>query len=95
MEGEKSKEKISLQDMKTYNDQLFSTGETERFGEDSGRRCNCSPFSKRYFISVLALLGFCNVYALRVNLSVALVAMVAKSSTLDKEGKIIEVSIRT
>lgn len=43
----------------------------------------------------LALLGFCNVYALRVNLSVALVAMVAKSSTLDKEGKMVEVSIRT
>ena len=95
MEGEKSKEKISLQDMKTYNDQLFSTGETEHFDENSGRRCNCSPFSKRYIISVLALLGFCNVYALRVNLSVALVAMVAKSSTLDKEGKVVEVSIRT
>lgn len=93
MEGEKSKEKISLQDMKTYDDQLFSPGETEHSGEDSGRRCNCSPFSKRYIISVLALLGFCNVYALRVNLSVALVAMVAKSSTLDKEGKVVEVSI--
>ena len=95
MEGEKNKEKISLQDIRTYDDQLFSTGETEHFDEDSGRRCNCSPFSKRYIISILALLGFCNVYALRVNLSVALVAMVAKSSTLDKEGKMVEVSIRT
>ena len=93
MEGEKSQEKISLQDMKTYDDQLFSTGETELFGEDSGRRCNCSPFSKRYMISILALLGFCNVYALRVNLSVALVAMVAKSWTLDKEGRKVEVSM--
>lgn len=95
MEGEKNKEKISLQHIRTYDDQLFSTGETEHFDEDSGRRCNCSPFSKRYIISILALLGFCNVYALRVNLSVALVAMVAKSSTLDEEGKMVEVSIRT
>ena len=93
MEGEKGKEKISLQDMKTYDDQLFSSGETEQSRENSSRRCNCSPFSKRYIISILALLGFCNVYALRVNLSVALVAMVAKSSTFDKEGKMVEVSI--
>lgn len=90
MEREKSKEKISLQDMTTYDDQLFSTGKTEHSGEDSRRKCNCSPFSKRYIISILALLGFCNVYALRVNLSVALVAMVAKSSTVDKEGKTVE-----
>ena len=93
MEGEKSQGKISLQDIKTYDDQLFSTGETELFGEDSRRRCNCSPFSKRYIISILALLGFCNVYALRVNLSVALVAMVAKSWTLDKEGRKVEVGM--
>ena len=93
MERDKSKEKISLQDMTTYDDQLFSTGKTEHSGEDSRRKCNCSPFSKRYIISILALLGFCNVYALRVNLSVALVAMVAKSSTVDKEGKTVEVSV--
>lgn len=88
-----SKEKVSLQDMTTYDDQLFSTSKTEDSGEDSRRKCNCSPFSKRYIISILALLGFCNVYALRVNLSVALVAMVAKSSTVDKEGKTVEVSV--
>lgn len=93
MESEKSKEKISLQDMTTYDDQLFSTGKAEHSGEDSCRKCNCSPSSKRYIISILALLGFCNVYALRVNLSVALVAMVAKSSTVDKEGKTVEVSV--
>lgn len=92
MEGDKSEEKISLQERKTYDDQLFSTGQTELFGEDSGRKCNCSPFSKRYIISILALLGFCNVYALRVNLSVALVAMVAKSYTY-KEGRKVEVSM--
>lgn len=92
MEGDKSKEKIPLQDIPTYDDQLFSAGDTEHSGENSSRRCNCSPFSKRYCIAVLALLGFCNVYALRVNLSVALVAMVSKSSNLNKEGKMVEVS---
>ncbi|XP_064594982.1 vesicular glutamate transporter 2-like [Liolophura sinensis] len=34
-----------------------------------------SYFPKRYIVAVMALLGFCNVYALRVNLSVAIVAM--------------------
>lgn len=92
MEGDKSKEKIPLQDITTYDNQLFSPSETDDSVENSSCRCNCSPFSKRYFISVLALLGFCNVYAMRVNLSVALVAMVTKSSTLNKEGKMVEVS---
>lgn len=30
---------------------------------------------KRYILAVMALLGFANVYALRVNLSVAIVTM--------------------
>ncbi len=92
MEGDTSKEKIPLQDITTYDDQLFSPSETEHSSQNSSSKCNCSPFSKRYIISILALLGFCNVYALRVNLSVALVAMVSKSSTLNKEGKTVEVS---
>ncbi|KAL9965860.1 hypothetical protein ACROYT_G029714 [Oculina patagonica] len=90
MEGDTSKEKIPLQDITTYDDQLFSPSEAEHSSQNSSSRCNCSPFSKRYIISILALLGFCNVYALRVNLSVALVAMVSKSSTLNKEGKTVE-----
>lgn len=87
MEGSTSKEKIALEDRTTYDDQLFTAEEAENSGQNSRTKCNCSPFSKRYMISILALLGFANVYALRVNLSVALVAMVTKTSTLDEEGK--------
>ena len=92
MEGENSKEKISLQHMTTYDDQLFSScDETGQTGDDSNSRCKCSLLSKRYVISILALLGFCNVYALRVNLSVALVAMVTKNKVENAEGKMVEV----
>ncbi|WAR04254.1 VGLU2-like protein [Mya arenaria] len=34
---------------------------------------NCMP--KRYVVGIMAFFGFCNIYALRVNLSVAIVAM--------------------
>ena len=92
MEGGNSKEKISLQDMTTYDDQLFSPGdETGQTDDNSNSRCKCSLLSKRYVISILALLGFANVYALRVNLSVALVAMVMKNKVETAEGKVVEV----
>lgn len=40
---------------------------------------DCFPCIKaRYVLSVMTFLGFCNVYALRVNLSVAIVQMTAK-----------------
>ena len=78
--------------MTTYDDQLFSSGgQTLHSDDNSNNRCQGSLFSKRYIISILALLGFCNVYALRVNLSVALVAMVAKNTVKSAEGKIVEV----
>ena len=38
-------------------------------------------FGKRHVLLILGLLGFANVYALRVNLSVALVAMVNSTNT--------------
>ena len=82
-----------LKDRTTYDDQLFTSEERENSGQNSKTKCNCSPFSKRYIISVLALLGFANVYALRVNLSVALVAMVTKTSTLNEEGKMVKVQM--
>ena len=46
----------------------------ERSAEDDG--CLCSFFPKRYIVACLAMFGFFNAYALRVNLSVAMVAMV-------------------
>lgn len=88
-----SEEKMALKDRTTYDDQLFTSEKRENSGQNSKTKCNCSPFSKRYIISVLALLGFANVYALRVNLSVALVAMVTKTSTLNEEGKMVKVQM--
>lgn len=90
MEGSSSKEKISLHDMTTYDDQLFNSGDTTERDDGSNRQCQCTFSSKRYMISILALLGFCNLYALRVNLSVALVAMVANNTVKNAEGKTVE-----
>jgi len=75
--------------MSTYDDQLFSSsgGQTTQVNGDGHR---CYFFTKRCLISILALLGFCNVYALRVNLSVAIVAMVDKKRIQGAEGKVIE-----
>lgn len=88
MEEDNSRAKIPLQDRTTYDDQLFNSADTTANG-DSNRRKRLL-FPKRYKISILALLGFCNVYALRVNLSVALVAMVAKNRVTDADGKVVE-----
>lgn len=88
MEEDNSRAKIPLQDTTTYDDQLFNSADTTANG-DSNRRKRLL-FPKRYKISILALLGFCNVYALRVNLSVALVAMVAKNRVTDADGKVVE-----
>ena len=45
-------------------------------------------FGKRHILMLLGVLGFTNVYALRVNLSVALVAMVNSTyANVNSEGK--------
>lgn len=91
MDEDNSKEKIPLQHMSTYDDQLFSSS-ADQTTQVNGDGHRCFFFTKRCMISILALLGFCNVYALRVNLSVAIVAMVAKKRIQGAEGKIVEVS---
>lgn len=45
---------------------------------------NCLP--KRYMVALLSFLGFVNVYSLRVNLSVALVAMVSNKTRFHPNG---------
>lgn len=84
MEGEENKEKIPLKERK-INDGQSSNASVN--GDNAEDECQGSLISKRYIISILALLGFCNVYALRVNLSVALVAMVTNSTVSNSEGK--------
>ena len=45
----------------------------------SWRRLCCSWLPARYVLTLMGFLGFCNVYALRVNLSMAIVQMVNDS----------------
>ena len=85
---------IPLQDISKakYDNQLFSNVDPK-----NSSSCCCPPrgfFLKRYCIAVLALLGFANVYALRVNLSVALVAMVS-NITVFKDGNPVVVGLLT
>ena len=47
------------------------------------RVVKCGLLPKRYLLAILSFLGFLNVYALRVNLSVALVAMVSNRTVTD------------
>lgn len=60
-----------------------------RISKHRGKRVvKCGLLPKRYLLAILSFLGFLNVYALRVNLSVALVAMVSKRTITDPNGNI-------
>lgn len=43
----------------------------------------CFSIPRRYVVAIMAFFGFCNVYALRVNLSVAIVAMTSNYSHIE------------
>lgn len=47
-------------------------------------------FPKRYVVGIMAFFGFCNIYALRANLSIAIVAMVAKYNVTNESSTLIE-----
>ncbi|XP_048775942.2 sialin-like [Ostrea edulis] len=47
-------------------------------------------FPKRYIVGIMAFFGFCNIYALRANLSIAIVAMVAKYNVTNESRTLIE-----
>lgn len=85
-------ERIPLHEKSGYDgDQLFDgTSGDDKTNKELQRYC-CHIIPKRYIIAILAMFGFCNVYALRVNLSVALVAMVS-NVTVIKDGKKVTVS---
>lgn len=55
----------------------------------SERTCTCF-LRKRYLVAMLSFLGFANIYAMRVNLSMAIAVMVA-NQTVIKDGKEIQV----
>lgn len=54
------------------------------------RTCPCGFFRKRYMVAMLSFLGFANIYAMRVNLSIAIAVMVA-NQTVIQDGKEIQV----
>ncbi|XP_065056224.1 sialin-like [Rhopilema esculentum] len=49
-------------------------------------RVTCNWLPKRYLLAILSFLGFLNVYSLRVNLSVALVAMISNKTITNSSG---------
>ncbi|XP_065056237.1 vesicular glutamate transporter 2.1-like [Rhopilema esculentum] len=52
-------------------------------------RITCSWLPKRYLLAILSFLGFLNLYLLRVNLSVALVAMVSNKTITTSFGYVV------
>ncbi|XP_065056219.1 sialin-like isoform X3 [Rhopilema esculentum] len=52
-------------------------------------RVKCSWLPKRYLLAILSFLGFLNLYSLRVNLSVALVAMVSNKTITNSSGYVV------
>ena len=57
------------------------------------RRWYQQPVKRRYVVACLAFLGFCVIYMLRVNLSVAIVAMTANRTHTADDGTITVVNI--
>lgn len=50
----------------------------------------CPP-ARRHYVALMAFLGFCNVYALRVDLSVAVIDMIKNHTIRFANGTVIEV----
>jgi ACS family sodium-dependent inorganic phosphate cotransporter len=51
------------------------------------------PVKRRYVVAFLAFFGFCVIFMLRVNLSVAIVAMTTNKTVTYDNGTVINVSI--
>lgn len=74
MERKSQTDNDNQQDIKDESMQNLVDSTNQFSWEDQG--CLCSFIPKRYMVTFLAMFGFFNAYALRVNLSVAMVAMV-------------------
>jgi len=69
---------------KEVEDPLYDPNSTKNTRTQENCCCSCLP--KRYLVAILSFFGFVNVYALRVNLSVALVAMVSNTTRFYPNG---------
>ena len=61
--------------------------------EQSDHRCPCNTshvLPQRYMVAILCFLGFANVYAMRVNMSIAIAVMVA-NQTVIRDGRSVQV----
>ena len=57
-----------------------NTPKTEKCG------CCCPCLPKRYLIAILAFFGMVNTYAMRIDLSVAIIDMVENKTSIDSNG---------
>jgi len=86
MEGTYEMEKVAEKGQVEDPD-LYSYNKNQQ--KDSNAKsdlCCCACLPKRYLVAIMSFLGFVNVYALRVNLSVALVAMVSNTTAFHPNG---------
>ncbi|CAL1540560.1 unnamed protein product [Lymnaea stagnalis] len=73
---------LYTQDAPPSNDPAFSHESLDVTGKSNAPTTPWYILPKRYVIAAMAFLGFANLYALRVNLSVALVAMTTNKSEI-------------
>lgn len=79
------KEKVS-----SILDEQYSTFPTEKEGKQNTSAL--VSFPKRYILLLMIFIGFVNIYAMRVNLNVALVAMVNNQTVIRRGLKLTKVT---
>lgn len=73
-------------------DDQFSSSPMEKQTVQQNSSASPSSFPKRYILLLMIFIGFVNIYAMRVNLNVALVAMVNNQTIIRRGVKIVKVT---
>ena len=73
-------------------DDQFSSSPMEKQTVQQNSSASPSSFPKRYILLLMIFIGFVNIYAMRVNLNVALVAMVNNQTIVRRGVKIVKVT---
>ncbi|CAH1796872.1 unnamed protein product [Owenia fusiformis] len=71
--------------MKEFTERSAITGEENR-GFTSAIGCCIQNIPKRHILALISFLGFANIYSMRFNMSIAIVAMTHNRTTWDKNG---------